>query len=86
MNGQTEVHERITLFSISSQILKKNMPRPIFVLTKKTRWRKMTIKKKGEHKEKLTGNVGRRRRSVDEKTASASSQNFFHSENTIAWL
>jgi len=25
------------------------------------------VQKKGEHKEKLTGNVGRRRRSVDEK-------------------
>jgi len=44
------------------------------------------FKKEGEHKEKLTGNVGRRRRSADENTASASSQNFYYSENTIAWL
>jgi len=64
------------------------MPIPPFFLykQKKNRWRKKMFKKEGEHKEKLTGNVGRRRRSADENTASASSQNFYYSENTIAWL
>jgi len=61
------------------------MPIPPFC-KKKNRWRKKMFKKEGEHKEKLTGNVGRRRRSADETTASASSQNFYYSENTIAWL
>lgn len=86
-NGQTEVHERIMLFLISSQTSKICLY-PFFCIKppKKYRLRKKMFKKEGEHKEKLTGNVGRRRRSADENTASASSQNFYYSENTIAWL
>merc|ERR1719376_833240 len=46
-NGQTEVHERIMLFSISSQISKICLY-PLFFCKKKkkNRWRKKMFKKK----------------------------------------